>query len=189
MKELVEFTAIMNRLAAVWPSLPNKAASVAVNFSKDRFRQANWVGDTTKPWKRRKAKGTKDDSRAILVKTGNLKRDVQKIRVTAESALVGTSNLTGDYAKLHNEGFRGSMTIKEHKRKHYLHVKEKYKTRTGKDRSRTRKTVNENKVTTVKTHIRKVNIPSRRFLGASPVLDKQIERMMTAEILRAIRGS
>ena len=188
-KELQEFTAMMIRLEAAYRLLPNKAATVAVNFSKERFRQQNWLGNTTQPWKKRKKEGKRDRGRAILVKTGNLKRDVHKISVTATTALIGTSKLTGGYAKAHNEGYRGTVTVKSHKRHVYSKVKEKYTTRNGKERSRTRKTIDSTTPAgTVRSHKRRMNLVMRKFLGASPVMDKQINRMMAAELIRAIKG-
>jgi phage gpG-like protein len=183
-----QFIDVMNRIAAVWGTLPNKAATVAVNFSKRRFVEQNWVGNTTQPWKKRKnTRSKRDASRAILVKSARLKRDVHKIVVTPQYAIIGTSQLTGAYARVHNEGFRGLVTIKEFKRSHYSHVKEKYTTRSGRERSRTRKTVVDGMKTTVRTHVRKMNIPKRQFLGNSPVLDRDIEKMMAYEIIKAIK--
>ena len=186
-KEMQEFIDMMNRVEKVYGTLPNKAAIIAVNFSKERFKQQNWLGNTTKPWKKRKRTGTKDDSRAILVKSGALKRDVHKIMADSTKAIIGTSNITGNYARIHNEGFRGSVSVKEFRRKHYTHAKEKYTTRSGRERTRTKRTINSNMETTVRSHIRKVNIPARQFLGSSPVLDTRIEKMMTAEFIKAIR--
>ena len=180
---------MMNRLEAAYRLLPNKAATVAVNFSKERFRQQNWLGNTTQPWKKRKKEGKRDRGRAILVKSGNLKRDVHKIFVNQNSALICTSKLTGGYAKAHNEGFRGTVTIKEHKRHVFTNIKEKYRTWAGNELSRCGKTIDSSKPAgTVKAHKRKVNLVMRKFLGASPIMDKQIQRMMTAELMRAMKG-
>lgn len=182
----------MNKLEKAHVGIVAKAATIAVNFSKDRFRQQNWVGNTTQPWKRRKTvtgKGSKrKNSRAILVQTGALKRDVHKIYVGNTSAIIGTSNLTGAYAKAHNEGFKGTVTVKAHTRKRYHTVTETYKTKKGNDRTRSRRAINSSLAAIkVKAHSLKMNLPKRQFIGNSPVLDNQIQRMMTAEYLKALR--
>lgn len=185
-----EFIAMMNRLEAKYRLLPNMAATIAVNFSKERFRQQNWVGTTTQPWRKRKVTGRRGDAgRAILVKRAVLKRDVHKIYADHNHALVGTSKLTGAYARVHNEGFKGVVNVKEHKRHVYTTIKEKYTTKSGKERTRGRKTIAvDTKPGIVAAHKRSMNIVMRKFLGASPYMDKQIQRMMTAELIKAIKG-
>lgn len=175
--ELNEYMAIMARLEKVYGTLPKKAATIAVNFSKDRFRQQNWIGNRTEPWKKRKFDDKNSRRRAILVKSGKLKRDVQKIYVSNDKAIIGTSTITIDYAKLHNEGgmVNAVANVPSHKRKTHSRVREGRKEKV--------------KGTVVKQHQRRVKfrMPKRQFLGASPVMDKQIERMITAELLKAIR--
>ena len=190
LKELAEFTRIMNALEKAHLNIPAKAATLAVNFSKERFRQQNWVGDRTQPWKKRKEnKRDKRKGRAILVDKANLKRDVHKIWVRPNAALVGTSKLTAKYAQAHNEGFKGTVKVPAYKRHSYIKVKEQYKTRNGTTRNRTRKTLSGKAPGLVKAHTRKINLVKRQFLGASPVLDNQIQRMITAEYTKAIRNA
>ncbi len=188
--QTIQFTKAINELGKLWPKLPNIAATVAVNFSKERFVQQNWVDRTTSPWKRNSdaVKRSKNRGRAILVKTGRLKRDVQKIYVTANTALIGTSKLTVPYAKAHNEGFKGTVQVKAFKRHRYKKVKEKYTTKKGNERSRTSKQLDDSKpLIVVRTHNRKMNIKQNKFLGPSAVLDTRIERQLTAEIIRVLK--
>lgn len=188
MQETAEFLQKMNALARLYPTLTNLAATEAVNFSKERFRAQNWVGNTTVPWKKRKDKNKKDKGRAILVKTARLKRDVHKIYVGAEKALIGTSNLTAPYAKAHNEGFKGTVTVPAHTRSRFKKVKEKYSTKSGKEKTRTSKQVDTTAgEIKVRTHTKKMNLPRRQFLGASPVLDKKIQRTLTAAFIKALK--
>ena len=185
MNQTAEFTRTIERLAQLYPKLPRVAAIVAVNFSKERFRMQNWVDRSREPWKKRK--DTKSKGRAILVKTGRLKRDVQVISVGRESAVVGTSNLTTPYAKTHNEGYTGTVTVKGHTRHRYKKVKESYTTRGGITRSRTSKQVSGSTIA-VRTHTRKMNLPARRFLGPSAVMDRRIERELTKQFINALKG-
>ncbi len=189
-KEIQQFAKALIELGKLWPKLPNIAATVAVNFSKERFVQQNWVDKTTTTWKRNSdaAKRSKNRGRAILAKTARLKRDVQKIYVTGHSALIGTSRLTSPYAKAHNEGFRDIVTVKQHQRLRYKKVKEKYTTKKGNVRTRTSKQVDDtNPTISVRTHNRKMNIRQNRFLGPSSVLDTRIERQITAEMIKVLK--
>lgn len=102
-----EFAKRIDNLNRLYPRLPNLAATIAVQFSKDRFRQQAWVDNNTQPWKRRKNEKRKDKGRAILVKSGRLKRSIRKIRTTATTAVVGTDV---PYASVHNHGFRGVVS-------------------------------------------------------------------------------
>ena len=73
---------MIRALEKVYGTLPNKAATLAVNFFKKRFVEQNWIDNSTQAWKRRKeAKNRKRSSRATLTKSGRLRRSVRKIRV------------------------------------------------------------------------------------------------------------
>lgn len=99
-----QFAKRIENLNKLYPRLPNIAATIAVKFSKDRFRAQNWIGDRTEPWAKRKEtlrEAKKNRGRAVLVKTGRLKRSIRKIRTTATLAIVGTDV---PYAIYHNQG-------------------------------------------------------------------------------------
>lgn len=102
--DISDFTRKMDKLAAVHRALPSRAATIAVNFSKDRFRQQNWVDVRTDPWVKRK-EGAKlarrNRGRAILVKSGRLKRSIRKVYVGTTRAIVGSDV---PYAAVHNFG-------------------------------------------------------------------------------------
>lgn len=171
MKELSEFDAVTRRVITAIYQLPRRAATVAVNFSKERFRAGNWVDHTTEPWKPRKEttwKKPERKGRAILVKSGRLRRSIRIESVTAERAVLATDV---PYARAHNEGFKGSVEqeVKQHERR--------------KPRSRTERV-------TVKSHKRtiKQNIPKRQFIGTSAVLERQLQRMINAELMRTIKN-
>lgn len=177
MNELSEYTAIMNRLARLYPTLPTRAATVAVNFSKERFRMQNWVDRTRQPWPPRKTtrKSARRNKGKVLVDTGRLMRSVRKISATPERAVIGTDV---EYARIHNDGGKIDKVeqVKTHRVRTY--------TRKRQDR---RETVREH---TVHAHARRVNMqmPQRRFIGQSAVLDRRIERMMQNELVKAIRN-
>ena len=191
MKETLQFTNLVNRVTASVQSIPQRAATLAVNFSKDRFRSQNWVDTTTQPWKNRKPMrwGRRErPGRAILVDSGRLRRSIRKILVSAEVVIIGTD---APYARVHNEGFRGKVTQRVASHKRNL---TKFGVIRGKENKRSTR-VEFGRVkrgeTTVKTYTRtiRLHIPKRQFIGTSAILDAQLQRMMTAEITRAIRGT
>ncbi|MBE9468989.1 MAG: phage virion morphogenesis protein [Bacteroidetes bacterium] len=163
MNELNNYFAILDRVSKSVAKLPRRAATEAVNFSKQRFKSQNWVDTNTEPWKKRKPvkESRKRSGRAILTDTARLRRSIRVVHVDSNSVIIGTDV---PYAEVHNNGFRGR--VKQNVRSH---------TRRG---------------NAVKAHTRtiKQNIPQRKFIGQSSVLNKKLERMMTAEIIRAIKG-
>jgi phage gpG-like protein len=170
--ELNDYMQQMKVLTDIYRTLPMKAATLAVNFSKERFRQQNWLDLTPAPWQQRKLK-TKS-KRAILVLSGTLKRDVHKIYVTPNAAMIGTSTLTKNYAQIHNEGgtVKATQRVKPFTRKQFTRIREGRKENVGK--------------TNVKAFTRKINftMPQRRYLGISRILDTRIEDMMVAELIK-----
>lgn len=167
MNETLEYFRLLDRVANTVQQLPRRAAVLAVQFSKERFVSQNWVDTSTEPWKKRKPGWSKknDKGRAILVQSGRLKRSIRTVRVTPDEAVIGTDR---PGAAAHNFGFRGRVNQKVSK-----HTR---RTRSG-------------RTATVKAHDRTIhqNIPQRQFIGASAVLDRQLTRMMTAEIIKSFK--
>jgi len=123
----------------------------ALRFIDDNFRNQGWEGI---PWEDIQRDGT------ILVDTATLKRSFNGDSVPGEVRIY--TNVP--YAGVHNEGFEGDVTIKEHKRS-------KYK-KTGKGKKVKSATGN------VKAHTRKMNIKQRQFAptesSPSPTLEKEV---------------
>ncbi len=145
--------------------LPTRLGNEAVRWSKERFRQQGWKGNSNQPWKKRK--GNTDPSRATLVKSGALKRSVRMIGVTKYTSIIGTDS---PCARAHNEGAQGTVRVRAHDRRTYSRGTEKNK---GRNTPMTRR---QPGTTTVKAHTRKVNIPQRRFLGESPDLTRRLKK-------------
>jgi phage gpG-like protein len=162
---------------------PLKIGEVVVQFSNKRFEEENWIDRRTETWPRRQPGTKRDRGRRLLVDTGRLRRSIRIQRTTEDQVVIGTDV---PYASAHNDGFRGTVTVKAHTRKKYGKKKEQYTTRTGKERSRTVQF--ETGQTEVKSHSRRMNLPRRRFLGESEQQNKQIVRMLAAELNRALRS-
>ena len=52
--DISQWTRKMKELKATYAKLPNEIATVAVNFSKERFRDQSWLDETKERWKPRK---------------------------------------------------------------------------------------------------------------------------------------
>ncbi|SDC53138.1 phage virion morphogenesis protein [Williamwhitmania taraxaci] len=191
--DLGEFIRLMERIERVMRILPARAAAVAVNFSKDRFRQQAWVDTNTEPWAKRKSSGwgkRERRGRAILVDSGRLRRSIRVVTVAETYAVIGSHE---PYAKVHNDGFRGKITQKVRAHSYSRYGKQKqgtgvYSIKTKRESTKTVRVKGGD--IQVKAFTRTVNqrIPRRRFIGPSAIMDRQLQRMMTAEIQRAIVG-
>jgi phage gpG-like protein len=89
---------------------PRYVGDTAVQHFNDNFQQQGFVDDSLQPWPPRKSE--KDQDRAILFKTGRLRRSVRVTRRSNEEVVIGTDV---PYAKIHNEG--GPVNVKAHLRK------------------------------------------------------------------------
>lgn len=192
MSELSEFFAIMDRVERAINTIPARAGVLAVNFSKDRFRQQAWVDATTQPWPKRKVSGwgrRERKGRAILVDTGRLRRSIRVVMVSGTRVVVG---VYVPYAKAHNEGFRGTVTQRVSAYSYSRYGTEKRGTGVYSVKTR-RENLKAVRVKTgevkVKAHTRTIHqrIPKRQFIGQSAVLDRNLQRMMTLELTKAIR--
>lgn len=149
-------------------NLPSKVGTLAVNFTKQRFREQSWIDTATEPWRRRRPGAKRNRGRALLVNTGRLRRGNRIIKVGPLSVTIGNDV---PYAAAHNYGFNGVVSIPAHTRK---------KTKKGTPRKKT--VVSVIGEIPVKAHTRKMNMPRRRFMGRSMYLNNQIGRLITAEI-------
>lgn len=169
-------------LAKVQKTLPRKVAVVAVNFSKDRFRQQNWINGAPKRWQPRKLKTKKkSDNRAILVQSGRLRRSIRATSVTGNQIVIATDV---PYAQVHNEGGTGEVMQKVGAHSRQAHSRKAYTTRDG--RKVEAGTVKGHTVRAF-TRKRKLNIPKRQFIGPSEALNKQVGELIKREFDNAMK--
>jgi len=172
------------RIRAVLVALPRQIGEVAVNFALDNWKRQGFLAGALQPWQPRRTVTKKNKGKPILVATGRLRRSISVLRVDRDTVVVG-SNVP--YARVHNDGFYGSVKVAAHQRGQF--VKEKRGTgkltKTGKERMMTvRKQVGQSDV---RAHDRKMNIHKRQFLGNSPYLEANIKRLIAFQILKAAR--
>lgn len=155
----------LNRASKAIDRMPQKAAVIAVNFSKERFTRRNWVGTSRKPWAKRKDQSARG---SLMNVTGRTKRSIRKIKIGREYIVVGAD---APGAELHNEGgtINKTVTVREHSRKITRG------TRGGR--------------ATVGSHQRKMNLtmPQRQFMGESAVLARRLERMIEKDLKNALK--
>lgn len=159
-------------------------ATVAQNFFVGSFQRQGWYdGLTLKRWTprkgekwRRKKKGRRGN-RAILIKTGRLRRSI-KIRSARFQKIIIATDVA--YAAAHNYGYKGTVSVRSHTRRQYRRVREEYTTKTGKQRTRRKKVVNSSH--TVRQHNRKMNLPQRQFMGHSPMLDRKLNKVIERQM-------
>ena len=153
-------------------NMTSHAGTIAVNFSKERFRNKNWVDRTREKWpnRKRKSRGT------LLSKSGRLKRSIRKLAHGNYYVFIGTDV---PYAQIHNEGgeIKKTVSVRAHSRSRAV-------TR-GNGRARKPKKPTGK----VKAHTRKMNltIAKRQFLGNSAVLTRRIERHMYKQIEKELK--
>lgn len=157
------FAAIIDDVTRCINQLPQRVATLAVNFSKERFVKQNWHDSHEEPWQKRKHKrrgGEKRQRGAVLVDSGRLKRSIRVVSVSRDRIVIGTDV---PYAEIHNEGFEGVQNVRQHRR-----------------RSK------RGKVCSVRAHSRRMSMPERRFIGESAELARRIEELMVTELTKAL---
>ncbi len=149
---------------------PSTAGNIALRFIDGNFRAGGFQGATFKRWKKSSSKGT------TLVKSGALRAGNYYSTQPGQATILNQLA----YAKVHNEGFKGTVTIKAHTRNQYRKTKSgtgKF-TKTGKERMQT--LTHKSGQHQVKSHSRQMDIPQRQFMpihsNDSPILNRAIER-------------
>lgn len=176
----------------VMSKLPYEVGVLMVAWSKDRFKYQNWIDTYPVNWQRRsrkpqwtnKGKAPNNTGRALLVKSGRLRRSIRIIQTTANSVTIG-SDLP--YAPVHNNGqrMRFVQSVKQYvrmnKRNDLFNVQ---KVKDNKRSTRIKFVKTAIGISVVSAHTRKMNykMPERRFMGESKYLTMQIRRLITARI-------
>lgn len=171
-----DFTRKLDALSKAHAKLPNEIAAVAVNFSKERFRDQAWLDKTKEPWKprARRRKGGAKKSQTLLVNTGRLKRGVRKITANENVVIIGND---APYAQIQNDGgtIEGSATVKQYTKKEFQ-----------RHRKGRKETVRSHKVGS-HTRKMKIKIPSRRFIGNSYTLERRLYLLIASRYAKALK--
>lgn len=178
-----------------WPTL---AGGQALKFVDSNFSAQGWRGNTLIPWKRTKSgKANKlgHKRQGILINTGRLRRGNRMQTGTQQVRIYNNVK----YARLHNEGFKGVVNVKEYTRRrfgkgtfdvgeHKISYGESYSLRTH--RKLKNKKVETGRVK-VKAHTMRMNMPMRQFMPnrrrGSAILEKKIRDMTQKDILKILK--
>lgn len=166
MASFAEHRKILKQIEAFKPQL-NKivdgAGVLAVNHFTKSFRDGGFTDETIERWQPRK-KRERGGSRAILVKSGRLRRSLRSRRLGNLAVKILTDV---PYARIHNDG---GIIEKSFDRKilSFTSGGRFAKTKTRKQR----KEVSYQQQTTIGAH--SIRMPKRQFIGYSGKLNRQI---------------
>lgn len=152
-------------------AMPMILGNLAKNHFVEGFRTGGGQTDASKNgWKERKT----DEGRAVLVKSGKLRRDIRVKIATPTKIVVGTSSMTEDYAEAHNKG--ASMTVTAKQRGYFI---ARYKEASGDKKAFWKNMIGAQTIT----------IPKREFIGKSRSLNLKIKKRITKQIRRSWKTS
>lgn len=169
-RPIAQIMADVQKVAAGFPGI---IGVEAVNHYTASFRRQGFTDASLVPWQPRK--GNKDPGRAILVKTGKLRRAIRILRQTDTQLVVGVNPTEVPYAGGHNSGYSGTVTVRAHRRKDS-------RGNIGRGRNRTASGVGF-----VRAHQRRMRMIKRQFIGQSAVLDKRINDKWIAAMNQATK--
>lgn len=127
-------------------------AETSVEYFQNTFRTKKFDGNPWAPPRVPKRSGS------LLVQSGALLNSIRPVLVSPERIVIAAGNEKVDYARVHNEGFKGSVTVPAHIRH----------TRRGDQ--------------TVRQHTRSVNIPQRQFIGNARELETELQKRIEAYV-------
>ena len=136
---------LTDKIGECMDMVPDMIAELAVDYFKDCFRNKAFDGV---PWP--VAKHVRSNG-SLMVDTAALLTSIRAATVNAEKVVIAAGNSKVRYARAHNEGFTGSVVVRQHER-----------TRKGNTH-------------TVRAHTKNISIPQRQFLGDSRELERIIK--------------
>lgn len=160
-------------------TLPTVLGNEGVNWIKDNFRRQGYPDKSFTAWKPRAANAKRNKGRGILIDTGRLSRSP---RIMATGPLRVDIGTDVPYAKAHNDGFFGVVTVKSHSRAKIGKIRMS-SGKTGEFRTKRGITG----TVQVKSHQRRMNLPRRRFAGASPILASILRKKAIVHIGRDLK--
>lgn len=119
-------------------------AEGATTYFKESFQTK---GFDSNPWQAGRAKKTG----SLMVESGNLMNSINPVLISPTKVIISAGNDKVDYARPHNEGFQGSVTINPFTRKNGQQVKQ---------------------------HTRQMNIPKRQFMGKASQLAERLSNQI-----------
>ena len=128
----------------ILPEAAEIVAETATEYYRETFRKKAFDGNPWTPAKVQKRTGS------LLIDSGAMMNSIRASSVSPEKVVISAGNEKVDYARVHNEGYSGPVTVPAHTRH----------TRRGNVK--------------VRQHTRNARIPQRQFLGDSEELNGEI---------------
>jgi phage gpG-like protein len=128
-------------------------AETATEYFKESFTRKGFDGQNWQPAKVAKTTGS------LLVDTSQLVNSIRPTVVSPERVVISAGNEHVAYAKIHNEGYKGPVTVPAHAR-----------------------VSRKGKPYTVRSHVRIVDIVQRRFMGEARELNDRLRERIEARI-------
>lgn len=141
-----------NQMEEIMQGTAQIVAETSVEYFQNTFRTKKFDGNPWAPPRVPKRSGS------LLVQSGALLNSIRPVLVSPERIVIAAGNEKVDYARVHNEGFKGSVTVPAHIRH----------TRRGDQ--------------TVRQHTRNVNIPQRQFIGDARELENDLQERIEAYV-------
>lgn len=141
-----------NQMEEILQGTAQIVAETSVEYFQNTFRTKKFDGNPWAPPRVPKRSGS------LLVQSGALLNSIRPVLVSPERIVIAAGNEKVDYARVHNEGFKGSVTVPAHIRH----------TRRGDQ--------------TVRQHTRNANIPQRQFIGAARELENDLQERIEAYV-------
>lgn len=166
------------QLEEIFRNLPAWAANAALNFSKDSWRRGGWIDQRFERWPRRKKSlsGADDAGRAVLVKSGRLRRSL-RLRVGPTWFEIGTDV---PYARAHNEGAVITQTVTPRQRRFFWAMAAKQKKMGDLRASGAWKAMALSETITIR-------LPKRQFMGYSNLLERRIQQHVERGLENALK--
>lgn len=143
--------------AGIKPEALDIAVETATEYYKKSFARKAFDGNPWEPGRSIKMRGS------LLIDSGALLNSIRPSFIGVDRAEISAGNNKVTYAKAHNEGYRGDVSISAHTRS----------TKYG--------------GVSVRAHTREVDIPQRQFMGDAKDLENEIHNKIERYIKSALK--
>lgn len=178
------FGKVIRNVEKLKKTLPVLLANQAQNFFVDSWKKGGWDDGTIQRWQKRGKETKKTQGRALLVKSGKLRRAVSNsIRMKTFDKILLTVPLP--YAAVHNEGYNGMVAAHTRARfsksttSQFIGLR---KNKNGQLKEAHRKTTVFIQTGEVKVKAHMMKMPQRRFMGNSATLSNMQVQLINNEI-------
>lgn len=155
-----------NQMEEILQGTAQIVAETSVEYFQNTFQTKKFDGNPWAPPRVPKRSGS------LLVQSGALLNSIRPVLVSPERIVIAAGNEKVDYARVHNEGFEGEVTVSAHKRV--------VKTAKIGVKGEEEQDSDEDMTQNVKEHTRMMRIPQRQFMGEAKELDEKLHKAIEA---------